>query len=276
MNNEMIVGNKYKVIEKIGSGSFGEIWKAENVRTKEIVAIKIEPHTNKTKLLKNETKIYQYIGKCKGFPEAKWYGVDEKNNYMVMTLLGNTLTHLINKNINLSLKMTLFITKQIVQILKIIHNKGLIHRDIKPDNFLFGLDENRNHLHLIDFGFCKKYTDHHGQHIPQTAGKTPLGTPNYISINVHDGIEPSRRDDLESVGYIMLYMLYGKLEWNEICEYYNDYKNVNNKIKIQKIKIVEKEEIPRQICEYLLYCRSLGYDETPNYDYISTILDIRN
>jgi len=273
MNDEIIIANKYKLNEKIGSGCFGEIWKGENIRTKEIVAVKIEPHTNKTKLLKNETKIYNYIGNVKGFPQAKWYGADEKNNYMVLTLLGNTLTHLVEKHAKLSLKMTIFITKQILQIVKIIHNKGLIHRDIKPDNFLFGLEDKKNTIHVIDFGFCKRYIDHHGEHLPQTTEKTPLGTPNYISINVHDGLEPSRRDDLESVGYMMLYMLYGKLEWNEITEFYNDYKNVNNKIKILKIKIVEKEEIPRQIREYLLYCRNLGYDETPNYDYISTILD---
>jgi serine/threonine protein kinase len=168
--------------------------------------------------------------------------------------------------------MTIFITKQILQIVKIIHNKGLIHRDIKPDNFLFGLEDKKNVVHVIDFGFCKRYIDHHGEHLPQSTDKTPLGTPNYISINVHDGLEPSRRDDLESVGYMMLYMMYGKLEWTETSEYYNEYKNVNNKIKIQKIKIVEKEEIPRQIREYLLYCRNLVYDETPNYDYIFSIL----
>ena len=123
MNDEIIIANKYKLHEKIGTGCFGEIWKGENIRTKEIVAIKIEPHTNKTKLLKNETKIYNYIGNVKGFPQAKWYGVDEKNNYMVLTLLGNTLSHLVEKNAKLSLKMTLFITKQILQIVKIIHNK---------------------------------------------------------------------------------------------------------------------------------------------------------
>jgi serine/threonine protein kinase len=192
---------------------------------------------------------------------------------MVLTLLGNTLFHVVERHAKLSLKMTLFISKQILQIVKIIHNKGLIHRDIKPDNFLFGLEDKKNAIHVIDFGFCKRYTDHHGEHLHQTIDKTPLGTPNYISINVHDGIEPSRRDDLESVGYMMLYMLYGKLEWSEMSESYNDYKNVNNKIKIQKIKIVEKEEIPRQIREFLLYCRNLVYDESPNYDYISTILD---
>jgi hypothetical protein len=94
---QVIISNKYKLIEKIGSGAFGDIYKGENIRTKESVAIKVEPLSNETKLLKNETKIYQYLGNTQGIPQVKWFGVDEHNNYMAMKLLGSSLTDNIKK-----------------------------------------------------------------------------------------------------------------------------------------------------------------------------------
>ena len=141
---QVIISNKYKLIEKIGSGAFGDIYKGENIRTKESVAIKIEPLSNETKLLKNETKIYQYLGNTQGIPQVKWFGVDETNNYMAMKLLGSSLSENIKKYGTLSLTNTKYITTQILKIVKKIHDKELLHRDIKPDNFLFGLQDEIN------------------------------------------------------------------------------------------------------------------------------------
>jgi serine/threonine protein kinase len=110
--------------------------------------------------------------------------------------------------------------------------------------------------------------DNDGKHIPHKVEKTPLGTPNYISINVHEGIEPSRRDDLESIGYVSLYMLYGKLPWDDLNDYIQDYKNVNNHMKIKKINLLKDEQIPPEVITYLSYCRNLKFEETPNYEYL--------
>jgi serine/threonine protein kinase len=166
------------------------------------------------------------------------------------------------------LKNNKYFTTQILKIVKKIHDKELLHRDIKPDNFLFGIQDDINTIHIIDFGFCKRYLDNERKHIPHRVDKTPLGTPNYISVNVHDGIEPSRRDDLESVGYVALYMLYGKLPWDDLNDYIQDYKNVNNHMKIKKINLLKDEQIPPEVINYLSYCRNLKFEETPNYEYL--------
>lgn len=270
---QKIISNKYKLIEKIGSGAFGDIYKGENIRTKELVAVKIEPLSNETKLLKNETKIYQYLGNIQGIPQVKWFGVDKDNNYMAMQLLGNSVTDCINQYGQFSLKITKYFVIQILKIIKQVHEKELLHRDVKPDNFLFGRDQDIKTIHLIDFGFCKKYIDSSGKHIPCKLEKTPLGTPNYISINVHEGIEPSRRDDLESIGYIFLLMFYGSLPWSELSNYIQDYKNVNSQLKLKKVNLLKNERLPQELVKYLFYCRNLTFEETPNYDYLISLFE---
>lgn len=265
---QQIISNKYKLIEKIGSGAFGDIYRGENIRTKEKVAIKIEPLSNETKLLKNETKIYQYLGNTQGIPQVKWFGVDEHHNYMAMKLLGNSLTQVVKKFGSFQMKTAKICATQMLKIIKTIHEKELLHRDIKPDNFLFGAQDDINTIHIIDFGFCKRYLDNNGKHMPCKLDKTPLGTPNYISINVHEGVEPSRRDDLESLGYIFLYMLYGSLPWDDLNDYIQEDKNVNNLMKIKKSKLLNNERLPQEVLNYLSYCRNLTFEETPNYEYL--------
>ena len=126
----MIISNKYEILEQIGEGGFGKIYKGRNIRTGENVAVKVEPIANETKLLKNETKIYQYLASGEGIPQIKWFGVDDKNNYMVVTLLGDSLLTLKKKYNTFSLKVVLQIGKQMLQRLQFIHTMGLIHRDI--------------------------------------------------------------------------------------------------------------------------------------------------
>jgi len=262
----MLIANKYKVIERLGSGSFGNIYKATNIRTKEQVALKMESLTTDTKLLKNETKIYQYLNGIEGIPRVLWFGVYEKNYYMAITLLGDSLNALRQKSSNpFSLECTIFLTIKMLNIIESIHSKGLIHRDIKPDNFLFDIDGKYETLYLIDFGFCKKYTLYDGiTHIPLRQGRSLIGTPNFVSINVHDGLEPSRRDDLESLAYIMLHLSRETLEWTKMTN--------NDNIKREKMIIMTDENTPKVIREFFTYCRSLKFDETPDYDHIRKLL----
>jgi len=196
----MIIANKYKIIKKLNNGEFGTIFKAENIRTKELVAIKMESISVETKMLKRETQIYQYLGKAVGVPQVKWYGSAEEYNYMVLPLFGDSLA-----SKTFSLVDSFSIGQKIVKILGFIHRKGLIHRDIKPDNFVFNQDG--TDVYIIDFGLCKKYIDNNNSHIEMKTGKTIIGTPNFVSINVHNGVEPSRRDDLISAAYIILYII---------------------------------------------------------------------
>jgi len=253
-----MLSNKYQILNEIGRGRFGIIYKAINIRTNNFVAIKVEKANNKTKMLKNETQIYQYLNGGKGIPNVLWFGNDNNNNYMVMNLLGYSLLDIVEKKVILSLKYIFNITIQMIERLKYIHNKELIHRDIKPENFLFGIEENKNIIYLIDFGFCKKYINN-GEHIQPKLNNNITGTPNFISINLHDGIEPSRRDDLESLLYISYYMFNGNLDWEN-----TDIENMKD----IKTNIFKNNNIPKQFKEYYNYCRNLTFDETPNYDYL--------
>jgi len=249
----MIIANKYKITEKLNNGEFGTIFKGENIRTKEQVAIKMESISVETKMLKRETQIYQYLGKAPGIPQVKWYGSTEEYNYMVMPLFGDSL---VSKTF--SLVDSLSIGQKIVRLLKFVHEKGLIHRDIKPDNFVFNQDG--TDIYIIDFGLCKKYMDNDNNHIEMKNGKTIIGTPNFVSVNVHNGIEPSRRDDLISVAYIILCLVNGGLPWQA--------KREMKEMKIQKQCISQWSKTPSKLIEYLNYCENLKFDEKPHYEYL--------
>jgi casein kinase 1 len=256
----MILFNKYELLEKIGAGAFGSIHKAKNIRTGEEVAIKMETIQD-SKLLVNETKIYQYLGtqNSRGIPHVKWFGRDETNYYMVLTLLGDSLTAIKKKWPKLKLCVVCQIGVQLVERIKYVHEMGLIHRDIKPDNFLMGKD---NTIYLIDFGFCKKYMKNE-KHIEDTKINSIIGTPTFISINVHEFCQPSRRDDLESIVYILLHLY---LDYN-----YFESSNIED-IKSAKMAISYNEEIPKQIKDFWEHTRGLKFEEKPNYEYVLDLL----
>jgi serine/threonine protein kinase len=257
-----IINNKYTLIDQIGSGAFGSIFKGENVRTKEKVAIKIESIKNETKLLKNESIIYQYLGNSQGIPTVKWFGKDSYNYYMVINLLGKSLEQLkLDKN-KFSLKLTLQMGIQIIFLLKTIHEKGLIHRDVKPENFLLGLNSANKQIYIIDFGFCKSYLNKY-QHIKFGKVNNLIGSYNYASVNSHKHFELSRRDDLESLGYMLIYFYIGKLDWKNSIQTLN-----NNEVISLKEGVQVNSKYPIVLLNYIKYVRSLEFEETPNYSII--------
>jgi len=262
-NNNIIIANKYYIVSKINEGAFGTIYKGLNKRTNNEVAIKIEPINNDFNNLKREAKIYQYLGKLDGFPELRWYGSTNTVNYLVIDLLGNSLTEIINNYTKLSLKTALLCGIQIIKRIQTLHKKQLLHRDIKPSNFLFGLKENTNKIFLCDLGFCKRY-NYDGKHISNKKIKTIIGTPNFVSLNVHNLNEPSRRDDIESCIYIIITMFLGRLEWFNIT-------NIST-IYTLKRDIVLSNAIPLSIKNILKYIRELKFEDEPNYELIMKLL----
>jgi len=257
-----LINNKYILIEKIGSGSFGSIFKGENIRTKEKVAIKLEPIKNETKMLKNESIIYQYLGNKQGIPTVKWFGKDNYNYYMVINLLGKSLEQLKLEKTNFSLKLTLQIGIQVIFLLKSIHEKGLIHRDVKPENFLLGLNSTDKQIYIIDFGFCKSYLNN-DQHIKFEKKNNLIGSYNYASVNAHKHFELSRRDDLESLGYMLIYFYIGELDWR------NSFKSLNNDEVISLKEAVQiNSKYPMALLNYMKYVRNLEFEETTNYSII--------
>jgi len=221
----------------------------------EYVAIKVERINDELKLLKNESKIYNYLNGCSGIPSVKWFGKDDNNYYMVINLLGCSLQDLKNKLHIFSLILVLKLGIKIILLLKTIHEKGLVHRDVKPDNFLFGKNK-FSELYLIDFGFCKTYLEN-DNHVSIKQTHFIIGSLNYASIMSHKRFDLSRRDDLESLGYILLYFLSDKLPWN------NDTNE--QEIMRKKIEIVNNNKYPLVILDFIRYARSLEYEERPNY-----------
>lgn len=212
----MIINNKYTFLEKLGSGSFGLIYKGENIRTKEKVAIKIEP-VNPVygfSLLKKEASIYHRLhhncngdSPINGIPIVKWFGKDENNYYMVFQLLGESLQTLVQRLGKFSLQQTMEIGKNILAILKKVHHYGYIHQDIKPDNFLFDIDGKQ--IFIIDFGLAKVFKrENMGK-----KSKSIIGTPCFASIRAHECCNQSKRDDLESLAYMLFYFVLGGLPW---------------------------------------------------------------
>jgi serine/threonine protein kinase len=260
----MIIDNKYKIITKLKSGVFGSVFKCENIRTGEFVAIKFEDKNNEMKTIKNEAKIYQYLGNIDGFPHLKWFGTNEQFNYLAINLLGSSLSEMITYYKAFSLKTVLLIGIQLIRRIQTLHDKSILHRDIKPDNFLFGLGTDTNKLYLIDFGFAKRY-EYNGKHIEEKHINNIIGSQNFVSLNVHNGIEPSRRDDIESCIYIILNMLLGNLEWFDT--------NIDKyKIPLLKKQILLLNEVPSFIKIMLCYVRAIKFNETPDYEYLVILM----
>lgn len=254
-----MLANKYKLLEKLSQGSFGKVFKAENIRTGEIVAIKTEVKSKEQKSLKMEAKIYQYLANTEGIPQLKWFGATNNVNYLVTNLLEHSVTSLVKEYGRLSIKTVLLLGTQMIERLEILHGHYLIHRDIKPDNFMINISDRTNKIFLIDFGFCKRY-NYEGNHIEFKMNKTLIGTPNYVSLNVHKGCEPSRRDDLESCFYVMIYMLFGK--------FFSINGEEQDPFKILVLKKEQLTNIPRFLTIAINYVRTLRFEEEPDYKYI--------
>ena len=289
---DIIISSNYilKAQNKLGSGSFGDIYLGVNIKTNEKIAIKVEPQKAKNPKIKLESKIYSiiqggskikfYINTIKkkflvGIPIIYFTGKEGKYNIMIMELLGDNLEKIYNENNrNFSLKTICEISNQSISLLEYIHNKKIIHRDVKPENLLIGINNKKNTIYLIDYGLSKKYITKTGYHIPYIDGKKLIGTVRYISVNTHLGIEQSRRDDLESLSYSIIYFLKGKLPWMGLKA-----KNKEEKYeKIMEVKINCKlssicEGIPKEFALFLQYNRDLGFDEKPNYNYLRKIID---
>ncbi|XP_073302545.1 casein kinase 1-like protein 2 [Primulina huaijiensis] len=268
------VGNKFRLGRKIGSGSFGEIYLGTNIQTNEEVAIKLENVKTKHPQLMYESKLYRLLQGGTGIPYIRWFGVEGDYNVLVMDLLGPSLEDLFNFcSRKLSLKTVLILADQMINRVEFVHSKSFLHRDIKPDNFLMGLGRRANQVFAIDFGLAKKYRDSSThKHIPYRENKNLTGTARYASMNTHLGIEQSRRDDLESLGYVFMYFLRGSLPWQGL-------KAGTKKQKYERIcekKVSTSIETlcrsyPAEFASYFHYCRSLRFDDKPDYTYLKRI-----
>jgi casein kinase 1 len=264
--------NKYVLEQKIGSGSFGSVYLAKDNFNK-VYAIKLESIDIDVPQLHIEKQIYKILNDHKGFPKVYNYLVNYKLpwgkfNILIMDCLDLSLDDLFEKcDKKFSLKTVIQLAIQMIQRIEVLHSCSIMHRDLKPDNFVIG---SNNLLHLIDFGLSKLFRDIITHiHIPYRENKRMIGTPRYSSLNTHLGIEQSRRDDLESIGYILIYFLKGSLPWQGL-------KAENRKLKYQKImdkklgtsKHVLCKGLPQQFLVYFHYVQHLRFQDKPDYQYL--------
>ena len=261
--------DNYETIKKVGEGAFGEVYKIKDKNTGKCFAVKIEKQDIKRLIF--EKNIYKLLNGKKNdyIPKLINFKNNDNTAIMVIDYLGPSLSKLHEYcNKQFSLKTTLYIAIKSIRILEYIHNNGIIHRDIKPENFLIGNGKKYSkRLYIVDFGLSKKYIDD-DKHIPFKSGKGFTGSYRYCSLRTHEGIESSRRDDLESLGNVLIYFILGKLPWQGI----DGTKSKRSKKIHEKKKIVFLDDLckdlPHEFYLYMKYCRLLRFNEKPDYNYL--------
>ena len=272
LQNKLIF-KKYQPIKQIGRGTFSTVYLALNINTNKYVAIKAEKRSNNTiELLKTEAFLL-YSLKGYGIPEVLSYGKTKNHNILVMPLLGKSLLDMfIIRPCPININDICFSSLQILDRIEWVHANNIVYRDIKPENFLFGKTD-ANVLYLIDFGLCRKYKSQKtGKHItPKNLGKF-TGTSRYASVYAMGGNEQSRRDDIESIGYMIIYFMKKKLPWQGIKG--NSYKECYHKLYLMK-KHMDLEilcrGLPREVFDYMKYAKSLKFEQEPNYIYLKKL-----
>ncbi|KAJ3406326.1 casein kinase I [Chytriomyces hyalinus] len=298
-NNNNMVGTHFKVGKKIGEGSFGVIYEGLNILTNLPIAIKFEPRKSDAPQLRDEYKTYRLLANSLGIPQAYYFGQEGLHNVLCIDLLGPSLEDMFDLcHRKFSVKTACMVAKQMITRVQTIHEKNLIYRDIKPDNFLIGrLSRYGKYTHItcipilqfhspshphpsslvymVDFGMAKQYRDPKTKtHIPYREKKSLSGTARYMSVNTHLGREQSRRDDLEALGHVFFYFLRGSLPWQGL-------KAATNKQKYEKIGEKKQSTPIKELCEghpeefsiYQNYVRDLKFDAEPDYEYLKGLMN---
>jgi casein kinase 1 len=266
------IAGVYNSVFKLGGGHLAVVHMAVHSETGEEVAAKLEGPVEDNQRLEWEAKVLKHLQGAPGIPHLHYFGVDRNRNVMVTELLGPSLQEVFESHQwKFSLKTVLMLADQMLYRIEYLHKKSFIHRDIKPENFLLGREKKSNVINIIDFGSAKKfYSASAQQHIPLCDGKRLTGTARYASLNALAGFEQSRRDDLESIGYVVVYFMRGgRLPWQGL----RASTKAESCALIKKCKMETSLETLCEGChpvslQLLRYCRELGFEDCPDYDYL--------
>jgi len=263
-----LVAGIWRLQQKIGIGSFGELWWGINISSGSECAIKLETRKTRHPQLAHEYKVYRHLAGGAGIPNVHWFGREGDYNVMVMDLLGPSLEDLFNFcSRKFTMKSVLMLADQLLTRIEYTHTKSFLHRDIKPHNFLIG---KQNLVYIIDFGLSKMYRNPYThKHIPLIAHKSLIGTARYASIYAHLGFEQGRKDDLQSLGYMLMFFSRGDLPWEGVMG--NTRKERHSKIVIKKMNTPNEllcKNFPKEFTVYMNYCGSLRFEEKPDYSFL--------
>jgi casein kinase 1 len=262
----------FQITQKLGEGSFGEVYQA--IWQGEDVAMKVERRTTRCPQLLNEYKLLTKMQAGVGIPQV--YSVESvaEWNVLVMELLGPTVHDVFiacGKKFDPGLVMQL--GEQMVARLEFVHSRGVVHRDMKPDNFLLGRGIHANLVYLIDFGISQYFRDSKSlKHCPLTTGHALRGTAKYCSLNTHHGLDQSRRDDLESLGYVLVYLAQGSLPWDNFRSPLKQERHHGiGAIKQNTTLAALCQNAPSELEAYLNYCKALLFETRPDYKHLKRL-----
>lgn len=275
-----LLDGKWKFLQKLGTGNFGEVYEAVNVYSGGKVAVKIASAEQSKTLLGIEYEFYKYLnqsGRVRFVPYCNFYGLCGRGTALVMDLLGRSLQQMKDDNGGTLPLATVFsIGVKVIKCLEGLHETGVLHRDIKPDNILSGIS-NKSALYLVDFGLAGSYrSPANGRHIPKPGSSAGfVGTARYASLNVHGGIPPTRRDDLISLGYCLVYLYRGSLPWQNVNEKDPD-REVEAMGRKKRLSSFESlcSDMGKRMIDYFQHLGDLSFAHKPDYNYLVHLLNI--
>lgn len=271
----------YTLQERLGRGSFGEVYSCRNKQGKTLAA-KLEERRNKKgrarggpSQLHYEHRIYRLLTGGSGIPQVHDYFSDGDYNIMIMDRLGKSVEDVLGEQGgSLAADIVVAIGRKVLSALEHVHRNGVAHRDLKPQNMMLAQDTSDTNVYLIDYGLAKRFNDPVTGHIPYSQNKRGLtGTPRYASVSSHLGAEQSRRDDLESLVYIMVYLRTGRLPWQGMRG--STKKAKYHKIMRMKQNISDRRlaaHFPAPFKDFVRIVRSLDFEQEPPYAQLQNIL----
>lgn len=266
----MRVGGRFALGGKIGSGTYAEVFRGTDIRTGEEVALKVQAMGSK---LHVEANVCRQLAGVDGIPKVHWFGVESNQKVLVMSLLGPSLEDVFNTcGRSFDRMLVRMLAGEMVSRAEALHRRGFVHCDVKPDNFALADCEGSTPVHVIDFGLTQTYLDPETkEHVPHSVGDSfmGIGTASFASIHAHEGVRPSRRDDLEAIGNMLVYFLKGSLPWQGL-----EAPTIREQLgKMRAVKFATPlkalcEGLPEEFATYLSYCRGLSFEEDPDYEFL--------